>query len=294
MSSATDCDSPDFNTIAIVGVGLIGGSLAAAIKQRRPAATVIGVGRDAARLAKAQAAGLIDELATDLGSAAARSDLLIFCTPVDRIVAGVREAARSCRPGTLITDAGSVKGTICHELAAGLPAGVEFLGSHPLAGSEKQGFEHADPQLFVGRICVLTPVSATKPETVGRIGRFWGSLGALGIEMSPEYHDRALAQTSHLPHVVAAALAGVIGPETLGTLAATGFRDTTRIASGDPDLWTAIFMANAEPVLAEMRKFEQSFAAFRDALAARDSARVKELLATAKAQRDRIFSGLPK
>lgn len=293
MSPATDCDAPDFNTIAIVGVGLIGGSLAAAIKQRRIDATIIGIGRDPARLAKAREAGLIDEAATDLGSAAARSDLLIFCTPVDRIVAGVREAAKHCHSGTLITDAGSVKGTICRDLAAGLPAGVEFLGSHPLAGSEKQGFEHADPQLFVGRICVLTPVSTTKPGTLARIGRFWQSLGALAIEMSPEHHDRALAQTSHLPHVVAAALAAMIGPDYSGRLAATGFRDTTRIASGDPDLWTAILLANVEPVLAELEKYEQSLTAFHQALAARDAARVKELLAAAKTRRDRIFAGFP-
>lgn len=292
MSLESDCDAPDFRTIAIIGVGLIGGSIAAAIRQRKQAATVIGVGRDSSRLAKAQQSGLIDEAATDLGSVAERSDLLIFCTPVDRIVAGVREAAKRARPGMLITDAGSVKGTICRELATGLPAGVEFVGSHPLAGSEKQGFEHADPQLFAGRICVMTPTPTTKPGTVARIARFWQNLGAVAVEMTPEDHDRALAQTSHLPHVVAAALAAMIGPEYIGRLAATGFRDTTRIASGDPDLWTAILLANVEPVLAELQKYEESLTAFRQGLIARDAARVKELLATAKARRDRIFAGI--
>jgi cyclohexadieny/prephenate dehydrogenase len=291
MSPATDCDPSEFNTIAIVGVGLIGGSLAAAIKQRQRGATIIGVGRAPARLAKARQAGLIDEAATDLGAAAAKSDLLIFCTPVDRIVAGIREAANRCRPGTLITDAGSVKGTICRDLGAGLPTGIEFVGSHPLAGSEKQGFEHADPQLFVGRVCVLTPIGTTTRPALERMERFWKSLGSTVLEMSPEAHDRALAQTSHLPHVVAAALAAILEPEN-GRLAATGFRDTTRIAGGDPELWAAILLANAEPVLAELKNYEESLMAFRNSLAAGDAARLNELLAVGKARRDSLSAGI--
>jgi prephenate dehydrogenase len=283
--------TPEFPTIAIVGVGLIGGSLAAAIKRRNLARTVIGVGRDSTRLAQARTCGLIDEGTIDPAIAAGVADLLVFCTPVDRIVSGIRAAATACRPGTLITDAGSVKGVICRELATGLPAGVEFVGSHPLAGSEKQGFDHADAELFANRVCVLTPTEATPRPAVDRIRRFWEGLGSSVLEISPEAHDRALAETSHLPHLVAAALAAVLAPEN-ARLAASGFRDTTRIAGGDPELWAAILLANADPVLAGLQKYEESLTAFRRAVAERDSQRLKELLAQARARREALGPGL--
>ena len=158
-----------FGTIAIVGVGLIGGSIALAAKTRGAAQSVIGVGRDAHRLDQARRRGIIDEGLVDLAAAVRRADLIVFCTPVDRIVAGVREAATACREGALITDAGSVKGCISRELASGLPGWVEFVGSHPLAGSEQQGFEHADPRLFENRVCVVTPLETSPRPAVERI-----------------------------------------------------------------------------------------------------------------------------
>jgi prephenate dehydrogenase len=209
----------------------------------------------------------------------------MFCIPVDRIVAGVREAASVCRPGTLLSDAGSVKSQICAELASGLAPGVEFVGAHPLAGSEKQGFENADPQLFVNRICVVAPSGSNTRTAVGRIARFWDRLGANVVELSPEAHDRALAETSHLPHLVAAAVAGTLSPENRD-LTATGFRDTTRIAAGDVGLWTAIFLQNREPLLASLTKHERQLAQFRAALEQNDHAALKELLKAAKMNRD--------
>src|SRR5262249_54142738 len=145
----------------IVGVGLIGGSIAMALKGRGTARSVIGVGRSASRLQEARDRGIIDEGFVELAVAARRSDLLVFRTPVARIAAGVREAAAACRPGTLITDAGSVKGSICRDLSEELRSGVEFVGAHPLAGSEKQGFEFAEATLFEDRVCVVTPVTTT-------------------------------------------------------------------------------------------------------------------------------------
>lgn len=290
MPPPSDRDLPDFRAIAVVGVGLIGGSLAGAIRSRRISSKVIGVGRDRARLSVARDAGLVDDISTDLITAASRSDLLVFCTPVDRVVAGVREAAGASLPGTLITDAGSVKGSICRPLETGLPGGVEFIGSHPLAGSEKQGFEHADPQLFDRRVCVVTPVESSTRQGIDRLTRFWQRVGSTVMEMSPEAHDRALAQTSHLPHVVAAALAAVVD-EANGRYAASGFRDTTRIAGGDADLWTAILLANSEPVLAALQSYDQSLGAFRQALETRDAVRLKSLLAAAKARRDGLIKG---
>lgn len=270
-------------TVAIVGVGLIGGSLGAALR-KRGLARVIGVGRNRERLDAAQQAGIIDEGVADLRAAAARSDLIVFCLPVDRIVAGVREATLACRPGTIVTDAGSVKGSICAPLASGLPEGVTFIGSHPLAGSEKQGFEHSDPELYNGRVCVITPFPASPAGELARLRQFWEGVGMRVLELSPETHDRALAQTSHLPHVVAAVLAATLEPE-YAPLAATGFRDTTRIAGGDPDLWVAILLANADAVQASLKKYDDRLAAFARALDARDGEGLKHLLAEARDRR---------
>ena len=275
-----------FGTIAIVGVGLIGGSIALAAKTRGAAQSVIGVGRDAHRLDQARRRGIIDEGLVDLAAAVRRADLIVFCTPVDRIVAGVREAATACREGALIADAGSVKGCISRELASGLPGWVEFVGSHPLAGSEQQGFEHADPRLFENRVCVVTPLETSPRPAVERIAAFWTALGADVVEMSPEAHDMALAETSHLPHLAAAALAATLSPDN-GALAASGFRDTTRIASGDPDLWTAIFLGNRLQVLTSLTKFDHLLAEFRQALEHNDARRLKELLVAAKTSRER-------
>src|SRR5262249_12901378 len=158
--------------------------------------------------------------------------------PVDVIASGVRQAATACQKGALITDAGSVKACLCRDLATGLPPHVEFVGTHPLAGSEKQGFEYADARLFEKRICVVTPIAGNSRQAVERIAGFWKNLGSRIIEMAPGVHDRALAETSHLPHLAAAALAAALTLENR-PLAASGFRDTTRVASGDPELWTA-------------------------------------------------------
>jgi prephenate dehydrogenase len=287
MTQPTAAVQPEFSTVGIVGVGLIGGSIALAIKQRKAACAVIGVGRKAARLAEASSRGIIDEGVVDLSVAARKCDLLIFCTPVDQIVPGVREAALACRPDTVITDAGSTKGCICRELAEGLPSGVAFVGSHPLAGSEQQGFEHAVGRLFEKRICVVTPLPATPRSAVDRVSAFWTKLGAAVVEMTPEAHDRALAETSHVPHLAAAALAATLSPQNQ-SLAANGFRDTTRIASGDPELWTAIFLGNRAQVLASLGKYEGEIGKMRQAIDQNDVAGLKKLLMVAKMGRDAI------
>lgn len=279
-----------FDTVAIVGVGLIGGSLASAIKGRGVAKTVVGVGRNQGRLDEARAKKLIDEGTTDLASAAARADFLVFCTPVDRIVEGVQDAAKTCRSGTLITDAGSVKGSICRGLADGLPAGVEFVGSHPLAGSEQRGFENVVPGLFEGRVCVVTPTAESSKKAVAKIWDFWQGLGMRVREMPPEAHDRILAETSHLPHLAAAALAATLMPED-HPFAAGGFRDTTRIASGDPEVWTAILLDNAKEVLNRLAHYDESLKAFRRAIESQDAAEIQRLLTRAKACRDALVNG---
>jgi prephenate dehydrogenase len=276
-----------FDTIAIVGVGLIGGSIGLALKRRRLARRVVGVGRRASSLAAARRRGTIDRGTTDLARGVADAELTVFCTPVNLIAAQVREAAPFCSPDALLTDSGSTKARIVARLETGLPGGVCFVGSHPLAGSEKRGVEVARADLFDGRVCVVTETPRTPADALDRVTAFWRSLGARVIRMAPDAHDRALAYTSHLPHLAAAALSIAL-PEKYNEVVATGFRDTTRIAASDPDLWTAIFFENAEPLLDALAGFERRMREFRDALARGDARRLRELWHESKVKRDAV------
>jgi prephenate dehydrogenase len=273
--------SPQEQTVVIVGVGLIGGSLAAALKSRQAAGCVIGVGRDFDRIDAARKAGLIDEAVTDAVSVLHRADVVVFCTPVDRIADEVRKLMAACPTSTavgpskslLLTDAGSVKNPVCSDLDD-VP---NFIGSHPIAGSHQKGFEAADAQLFADRVCVVTPVKSSPEPQVARLERFWKAVGMRTVRMSPIAHDQSLALTSHLPHVVAAALSRTLSDENR-LFTGSGFRDTTRVASGDPDLWTGILMSNSEHILSGIDAFQQGLAAYRNALATRDAAEIRRLL----------------
>lgn len=284
---------PLFDTLAVVGVGLLGGSVARAAKQRGLVRRVIGVGRNAARLEAARNANVIDAAETSLPRAASQADLVIFATPVDHIVVGVRDAAAACRAGTILTDVGSTKGQLCRELSTGLPETVTFIGSHPLAGSEKQGWEHSVADLFDGRVCVVTPVSTSsiKPtqhsDAITRLTMFWQRIGMTVIELSPDAHDLALAQTSHLPHVVASALARTL-EESNRPFVATGFADTTRIAAGDPNVWVPILLDNSSAILASLDDYTKQIQLFREALTSRDSEALRRLWNHGKAVRDSI------
>jgi prephenate dehydrogenase len=201
----------------------------------------------------------------------------------------VLAAAPGCAPGTLLTDAGSTKAGIVARLEGHLPDGVAFVGSHPLAGSEKRGPEHADASLFEGRLTVVTPGPRTDPAAVERTAAFWQALGSRVRLMDPEEHDQALALTSHLPHLLAAALAGIL-PDECRDLTASGFRDTTRVAAGDPALWTAIFAQNRGAVLQALELLTGRVEAFRAALEAGDGTTLNTLLAQAKKVRDALGS----
>jgi len=278
-----------FPNLTIVGVGLIGGSIGLAAKKRGLVDHVRGVGRDAAKLELARKFGAIDEGVLELATAVREADLVIFCTPVDRIAAQVEEGARHCKRGTILTDAGSTKLEIVEAVARTLPAHVQFVGGHPLAGSEKKGVEHAQADLFVNRWTVLTPTRDTPDETVHRVASFWKALGASTAVMSAEHHDQALALTSHLPHLIASALAGLL-PADWRDLTATGFRDTTRIASGDPDVWSPIFQQNRAAVLAALDQLEARLRLFRAALQKNDVAQIDSLLTQGKKVRDALGS----
>ncbi|MBQ17147.1 MAG: prephenate dehydrogenase [Planctomycetaceae bacterium] len=285
MNEAATPPDPAIQTLAIVGVGLIGGSIAAAARQRQVVSRVIGIGRSQSRLEDAARAGLIDEGSTDF-AAAASAELSIVCTPVDRIANDVRSLAAVVPRESLLTDAGSTKRLLCEELAdLDGQQGPVFLGSHPLAGSERQGFENANADLFVDRVCVLTPLETTPAASLAKLETFWQSLGARVVQRSPIDHDRGLAHTSHLPHLLAAALAGMLA-ENEKELAATGFRDTTRIAAGDPGLWVPILRHNATAVIEALATLDGRLEKFSRSLEQDDTETLQKLLEEAKRKRE--------
>lgn len=277
------------DSVAIIGVGLIGGSVGLALRDRRLAVRVVGIGRRAESLTAAQNIGAVTETTLDLAAGVADAQLIVVCSPIDRIVEHVRAAAAACPPGALITDAGSTKGSIVAALDGALAREVTFVGSHPLAGSEKQGPTEAQADLFEGRLVVVTPGAHTREADRQRVAEFWESLGARVMAMSPAAHDRAVAASSHLPHLVAAALADAV-PLAAHPVTAGGFRDTTRVAAGDAELWTQILLDNREAVLAALTPFEETLTALRAALAAGDRQQLKTILNRAKTKRDALGS----
>ena len=265
------------DTLGVVGVGLIGGSVAKAALARGVAGEVIGFGRNQSRLDEAVAAGVLTRGSTDPADAAG-VDLLVVCTPVGRIAEDVRRFAAAMRPDTLVTDAGSVKGPIC----AALRDEPRFIGSHPLAGGEKGGWEHADGELFDGRLTVTC--GGSDKRRAGLLAAFWESLGSWLAVLSPEEHDARLARTSHLPHALAAALC-LAADSGDGRLTSTGFASTTRTAAGDPGLWADIFHANAAAAGDAVDRLTDRLGEFRAALAAADRPRIESWLADAAAAR---------
>ncbi len=279
--------TPRCACLLIAGVGLLGGSLAAAVRRRNLARRIIGYGRNAARLQAAKTRGLLDHYVTSPSELPADVEFAVVCTPVTRIVEDVRQLRPHLPPRAIVTDVGSTKGTICRALAQAGPAGPWFVGSHPIAGSEKQGFEHADAELFVGRTCVVTPDSHPPDEVVERVVTWWRDVGMVVERLSPVEHDRALARTSHVPHLVAAGLAASLDPRDL-RWAGTGFRDTTRIAAGDPELWTAILRENREQVRVGLAEVVAKLRQFDAALATDDAAAMMRLLAEGQTLRNQL------
>jgi prephenate dehydrogenase len=276
-------------TVAIVGVGLIGGSLGRAVLARKLARRVIGVGRSQASLDAARRTGAITETALD-PAAVAEADLVVVATGVRSIPRLLEAVDQAVRPGTLITDAGSTKASIvaAWEKRRKSRRG-RFVGSHPLAGSHRRGPEAADAELFTGRVAVVTPATVTPPDDVAAIGEFWSAVGATVFVMSPREHDRIVAATSHAPHVMAAAIAAATPPAAL-PFTAGGWRDTTRIAAGDAELWADILLDNAEPLGKALGRIATAAERILAAVEAGDRRRLITLLSRAKDVRDALGS----
>jgi prephenate dehydrogenase len=275
--------------VAIVGVGMIGGSIGKALRARRLAAKVVGIGRSQASLDAAKRTGCVTDTSTGI-AAASGADLVVVAAGVGAIPALLDAVDAVVRPGTLLTDAGSTKASIV--------AGWErrrrsrrgrFVGGHPIAGSHRRGPAAADGDLFAGRVAVVTPAKATPPADAEAIGDFWSAVGSTVFMMPPKEHDRILAATSHAPHVIAAALAAAT-PEATLAFTAGGWRDTTRIAAGDPDLWADILLDNAGGVGDAMKRFAVGVERLLAAIERGDRRRLVELLTRAKDTRDALGS----
>ncbi len=280
-----------WETVAIVGVGLIGGSVGLAVRKRKLARRIIGIGHRVSSLRKASRLGVIDEGTTKLQKGVADADLIVVATPVDDIVPTVQAIARVCRLDALITDVGSTKATIVAALGTGSRCEQvirgTFIGSHPIAGSEKSGPEHANAELFSGRNVVITPTPQTDSALLTRLSDFWRRLGARVSQMTPAAHDEAMAAISHLPHIAAAALAGITPVQQLA-LVGTGWLDTTRIASGETDLWTAILLDNQRCTTQALDRLIDQLQAFRRAMERDQRDALKQLLQEGKIHRDAV------
>jgi prephenate dehydrogenase len=277
-------------TVAIVGVGLIGGSIGLALKTRKLVGHVIGVGRSTASLAEAKRLHAIDEAATDIAAAVADADLVVVATGVASIPGILDQIDTAVRPGTLITDAGSTKGRIvaAWEKRRRSRRG-RFVGAHPVAGSHRRGPAAADPQLFNGRVTIVTPTANTPAADIEQTCSFWSALGSTVFTMPPRDHDGILAMTSHAPHVMAAAIAAATPAESR-RFTAGGWRDTTRIAAGDPELWADILLDNAAPVARALSRIAVMTEKMLAALESGDRRRLVSLLTRAKEDRDAVGS----
>ena len=275
-----------FERIAIIGVGLIGGSVGLAAKTRGVARHRVGIDREPRVLEHAAKLGAIDSWSCDLAEGIRGAELCVVCTPVDRIGGIILQAASSSPAGLLFTDVGSTKSNILKAVEK-LPAGFEYVPAHPLAGSEKSGATHGQADLFLNKAAIVTPVPGNTAAAVERVAQFWRALGANVTIMDPAEHDRVLAITSHLPHAIAATVAGSTPAEFL-KLSAGGFRDLTRIAAADPPMWTAVFQANRDSVLTALATFKQRLTEFQRLLEAGDGAGLERWLTEAKQVRDAL------
>ena len=276
-----------FQKITIIGVGLLGGSLGLAIKKRGIAAKVDGYVRRTASIAECEQYGVADHVTRDLARAVEGADLVILCTPLSRMQELAEQMIPSLKPGTIVTDVGSVKASVVQQLEPHFAkADIHFIGSHPMAGGEKMGVSAAKADLFENAACVITPTARSNADALAAVEKFWKSLGSRLVKLSPETHDELVSRSSHLPHVVAAELANYVLSPTHDkeqvTLCANGFRDTTRVASGSPEMWRDIATANQKHLSRVLGMFIEGLEEFRHALDTGDTKAIEEFFGEAK------------
>ena len=285
-----------FRRLAVVGVGLIGGSVAAALRRAGACRERVGAGRDPGNLRRALELGIVERTFTDPAEAVRGADLVLVAAPVAQFPRIFAAIAPALEPDALVVDGGSTKQDVVAAARAHLGAALaRFVPSHPIAGAEKSGAAAAKAELLDGRRVVITPLAENAPAVVARAEAMWRACGARVSRMTPEAHDAVLAAVSHLPHVLSYALvhefAGRPDSGELFGLAAGGFRDFTRIASSHPEMWRDIFVANRTALLAEMHRYAAKLAELRALVARGDGAALERVFAEARAARERWLAG---
>jgi len=280
--------------LAIVGVGLIGGSLALALKEAGAVGQVIGVGRGLQNLEKALELGVVDSFTQDLAAGVAEADVVFLATPVLTLPVVAAEAVKAMKPGAILTDGGSVKEMVAASIDPLMPAGIHFVPGHPIAGTEQSGAEAAFATLYRGKRCILTPTEATDADALATVAQMWQQAGSEVVMMDVEKHDRILAAISHLPHMVAYSLVNAVGaydryPENILDYSAGGFRDFTRIASSDPTMWRDIAQTNRAALVEMMDQFQRFFAELKEDVESGDGEKLFEFFQRSKQSRDAIL-----
>ena len=299
MSAATTSkavsEHEPFGTVALIGIGLIGSSLSHAMRRGGLARRITGHARTAQTRETALKLGLVDEIFSSPGDAVRDADLVILCVPVGACGAVAGEIAGDLKAGAILTDVGSVKGSVVRDVAPHLPAGVHFVPGHPIAGTENSGPESGFAELFDNRWCILTPTKTSAPEAVDRLAQFWRGLGSDVEIMTPEHHDMVLAITSHLPHLIAFNIVNsarhleeVTDREVI-KFSAGGFRDFTRIAASDPVMWRDVFLNNKQAVLEMLGRFSEDLTDLQRAIRFGDGDRLQHLFTEARGVRKSII-----
>ncbi len=279
MANPVDHDWP--RRVAILGVGLLGGSVALSIRRVRPQTTFVGLARSPAKGERLRQLGIVQEIVTSRAEASQGCDVIVVAAPVDRIAALVSEAAAASPADCLITDVGSTKGGIVEALAGDSLASGKFVAAHPIAGSEKSGPEHAKASLFDGKLIVLTPGEKTERQLVEKANQFWRLTGGNTLEMGPAEHDTHLAGISHVPHLVSALVAKMAHPQAR-PLVGSGWTDITRVAAGDPTMWTAICRENREAIRQELQRYSGELDQLRQILEREDDEALQSWLTEAQ------------
>ena len=279
---------PLFDHVALIGIGLIGSSLAHAMRRGRLAGHISGFAKSEATRAKARELGIVDTVHETAAEAVREADLVVLCVPISAYREIAASIAKDLKPGAILTDVGSVKGAVVRDVAPHVPAGVHFIPGHPIAGTEQSGPEAGFAELFDNRWCILTPLPGSDLEAVEKLEALWRALGSHVDRMSPDHHDLALAITSHLPHLIAynivataADLEEVTNSEVI-KYSAGGFRDFTRIAASDPIMWRDVFLNNKEAVLEMLGRFSEDLSALQRAIRWSDGEQLLTLFTRAR------------
>jgi prephenate dehydrogenase len=275
-----------FNKVTIIGVGLIGGSLAKVMRTQRIAGEIHGAGRSRETLERAIKLGVIDHMGQSSSNAVEHADLVVLATPVGTFETIVREIAHHLKKGSVLTDVGSVKGDLVRTIEGLLPAGVHYVPSHPIAGREKHGVEAATDTLFQGAKCIITPTERTDVGALDAIRELWTAAGMNVVTMGPEQHDHIFAAVSHLPHAAAYAMVGTVaefsaGAENYMAFSGAGFRDFTRIAASSPEMWRDICLLNGKNILEMIEHYQFALNKIRKAIKHSDGARLERIFSEA-------------